>query len=124
MQNVFIDLVPHGLAEPEETASVVGTDCIEAFKNFNISKSFMACTSLSLRKGASNATLEECNVKKTAMQLCQTHYLLVDSSKYDQSSLVSFAALSDFDYIISDAEPSKEYIDTFKKNNTEFVIAR
>ena len=49
------------------------------------------------------------------------HYLMMDTSKLDSPSLVSYNALKDFDSVIMDKKPTQKYIDFFNNNNVELI---
>ena len=104
-----------------KTASLVGEQCLEMIDTYNIDKAFMACSALSLQSGVSNSSMEEYSIKKRVLERSLTHYLLADSSKFDKSSLLTFAELTDFDYIITDKEPSSEYADYFSGNRIQLI---
>lgn len=87
------------------TASLVGSSCIEYLEDFNIVRAFMACTGISLETGICNASTEEYSVKKAALKKSQKHYLLADSSKFGKTSLMTFGQVGQFDYILTDELP-------------------
>lgn len=46
---------------------------------------------------------------------------MMDTSKLDSPSLVSYNALKDFDSVIMDKKPTQKYIDFFNNNNVELI---
>lgn len=107
----------------QDTASLVGSGCIEYLKNYNIDKCFMACTALSLDTGICNASNEEYEIKKTVLEKSKIHYLLADYSKFDTTSLMTYCPLSEIDYIITDQEPKKTYYDFCKTYHIKIEVA-
>lgn len=105
------------------TASMVGVSCISSLTSYNISKAFMACTAASLQSGVTNATSEEYEVKKVAMAQSLEHYLLIDHTKFGQTSLMTYSQLRDFEFIITDQMPENDYIHHFKAHNIVLEIA-
>lgn len=105
------------------TASLVGSGCIEYLRRYNIGKAFMACTAVSLDTGVTNATAEEYEVKRVAMAQSKLHYLLVDHTKFDQSSLMTYCGLEDMNYIITDQTPASDYMNVFNRNHTVVDVA-
>lgn len=91
------------------TASLVGSSCIEYLEDFNIVRAFMACTGVSLETGICNASTEEYSVKKAALKKSQKHYLLADSSKFGKTSLMTYGQISQFDYILTDKLPDDRF---------------
>lgn len=105
------------------TASLVGVPCINSLSTYNISKAFMACTAASLQSGVTNATSEEYEVKKVAMAQSLEHILLIDHTKFNQTSLMTYSQLKDFDLIITDKLPENDYIEYFKTHRVTLEIA-
>lgn len=95
----------------------VGPSVLNCLKKYNISKAFMASTGISIEKGATNASPLECEIKKFLMQKECQKILVVDNSKLDVASLMTYANLSDFNCVIMDQDPSAKYVTYFKKNN-------
>lgn len=106
-----------------DTSSLVGSGCSKYLKTYNIDKAFMACTAISLENGISNASSEEYEIKKTAIERSHQHYLLVDHTKFDKTSLMTFCQINQLDYIITDIQPDDEYVEYFRHNNIRLEIA-
>lgn len=105
------------------TASLVGVPCIESLNSYNITKAFMACTAASLSNGVTNATSEEYEVKKVVMKQSLEHILLIDHTKFNKTSLMTYAQFKDFHYIITDEAPPEEYAEHFNANRTVLELA-
>ena len=117
----------HTIALPgtvlSRTASLVGNSTCEALKNFNCSKAFMGCTGLSLSRQLTNATFEEFEVKRVALQQSKQHFLLADHEKWDHAALMSYAEIASMQYFITDQEPTEEYKTYFSEQNIEWIVA-
>lgn len=98
-----------------------GASVLQFLKDFNISKCFLAATGISLENGATNASPMEGDIKKYLTNHSKVKILLVDSTKLNQVSLVTFSKLKDMDYIISDKKMPEEYEDYFKENNVTLI---
>lgn len=106
-----------------DTSSLVGSDCSKYLKAYNIDKAFMGCTAISLENGISNGSFEEYEIKKIAIEKSHEHYLLVDNTKFDKTSLMTFCQIHQIDYIITDVRPNDMYMEYFKNNNIHLEIA-
>lgn len=106
-----------------DTSSLVGSGCSKYLKAYNIDKAFMACTAISLENGVSNASSEEYEIKRTAIERSREHYLLVDHTKFDKTSLMTFCQINQLDYIITDLQPSDTYLQYFRNNSIHLEIA-
>ena len=51
-------------------------------------------------------------------------YLLVDSSKYGRSSLLTYAGITDMEKIIVDDEADKAFVELCKQNNVELQLVK
>ena len=91
------------------TDSLVGATTIDALKNFHVKKAIMACTGLSPEHGVCNASFSEYEIKRLAMNLCDEAYLVADSFKFDVTSMMSYADISQFHTIVTDAEPDARF---------------
>lgn len=100
-----------------ETLSLVGTDSVDFLRNYNINKAFMACTGISISNGLTNATTEEYQVKKAAVENTRIHYVLADHTKFNKVSLMTYCTLNQIQHVITDELPDAEYIDFFKENS-------
>ena len=49
--------------------------------------------------------------------------LLLDHDKFDTVSLYTFLPIKDVDVLITDEEPDQKYIDNFKNNNVQLIVA-
>ena len=99
----------------------VGTNVISCLKNYNFSKVFLASTGISIEHGATNGSPFEYEIKQKVVQKKCPRYLLVDSSKLDKASLMTFCELKDFDYIVMDEMPPENYMNYFNKNNVKLM---
>ena len=99
----------------------VGPSVITCLKNCNFSKVFLASTGISLEHGATNGSPFEYEIKQRVVQKKCPKYLLIDSSKLDKASLMTFCDLKDFDYIVMDEVPPEKYINYFNKNNIKLL---
>lgn len=106
-----------------ETASLVGDQCLNMIERYNINKAFMACTTFSLENGVCNSSIEEYSIKRRVIEKSSENILLVDASKFDRSSLLTFADPEDFHYIVTDEKPSQKYIDYFSKHRIGLILA-
>ena len=106
-----------------KTQSFTGLNSTDILKNYNINKCFMACTGISLKRGVTNSTKEEFQIKKTAITRSAECFLLADQSKFDHVSLMTFCDIDNLDYIITDSEPDHAYVEYFNNNNVNLKIS-
>ena len=105
-----------------DACSLVGEAACDLLNGLNINKAFMASTGVTSDSDVTNATFEECGIKKTALKQSRKHYLLVDSSTFGQSGIMSYARLNQFDAVISNAGIPDTTLKYINENNIQFCI--
>ena len=88
-----------------------------------ISKIFLASTGISVEKGATTASPLECDIKRYLVNKPAKKILMVDSTKIDSASLITFCNLDEIDCIVVDKELPIKYRDYFAKNNIKVIIS-
>lgn len=103
--------------------SFVGHSASAILKNYNISKSFMAATGLSIENGASNSSPQDYEIKQTAIERSKLVYMLADSNKFDVVSLMTYCPLDRIDVLVTDEEPPVKYTDYFNEHGNRIIVA-
>jgi DeoR family myo-inositol catabolism operon transcriptional repressor len=106
-----------------ETNSLSGIGSIDMLKYYNISKAFMASAGISSNNMVTNSTFQEFEIKKTIIEKADEVYVLVDSSKFDKSALVSYCELRDVDYLITNSNPQESFVKYCNNNNVTIVYS-
>lgn len=95
----------------------------EYLNSLNLNKAFIATTGLTIKSGATNTDNAETKIKSSMMKRSQESYLLADATKFDQTSLITFANIDDFYEIITAGAVPQYYIEYFAANNIQLTIA-
>lgn len=106
-----------------KTYSFVEVSNWEYFERININKAFMAATGVSLSKGTTNSDMLEFDIKSKMMGKAEDHILLADNSKFGHASLVSYAAMEDFNTVITNGVLDEKYLNFFEGHSIELVYA-
>ncbi|MCI1248379.1 MAG: DeoR/GlpR family DNA-binding transcription regulator [Megasphaera sp.] len=104
------DLITTGGSLYYPSLAFIGPSVQKCLNNYNITKMFLASTGISIENGATNASISENEIKKNLMKKMGQKFLLIDSSKLDISSLITFCPLDAFDYILLDTQPPQKYV--------------
>ncbi|MBS6956706.1 MAG: DeoR/GlpR transcriptional regulator [Enterocloster asparagiformis] len=88
----------------------------------NIHKAFMACTGLNVHDGATNSFSAEFTNKKIAVRKADQIYLLVDSTKFGASTLMTYCPLSDIDYVITEKMPDQAFREAIEGYGNSLVL--
>lgn len=102
----------------------VGPSVTRSLNMYNISKFFMSTIGVSIENGATSASPLDCEIQYLIATKPGKHYLMMDDSKLDAPSLVSYNALKNFDSVIMNKKPAQKYIEHFKNNNVELIYSK
>lgn len=122
MYNVAnINLFVLGGEVDNRTNSIIGIQAINYLKNYSIDKAFIGTTGISIDHGLTNYTAIEAEIKKICIEISKKSYILVDTSKFDQSSLVKYAKLTDVSAIVSSSALPQPYTEYCQNNGIEIL---
>ena len=105
-----LSLISLGGIYSQPTDSFVGLSTFEALSGMTVNKAFMGATGVSLTSGMTNTTFLEAEIKKGVVQRAGSVYLMADSSKLDNTAVITFCHLQDLTGFITDRQPSEEYV--------------
>jgi len=114
MPNVHLLVV--GSTYKRSTRSFVGVDDMRALEKYNVNKAFMSATGVSLAHGLTNSDLLEHEIKKSIASRAQQRILLADPSKFGRSTLLTYAAFSDLDVLVTSEGLPDEYAEACRSH--------
>jgi len=106
----------------ETTNAMAGAIAVESISKMAFDKAFLGTTGVSSLHGFSNSNMLEAEIKKTAISRANKRYIVMDHSKFDQNALFSFANLEEIDAIITDHQPSKEWVERLTEAEVEIIV--
>ncbi len=106
-----------------KTNSFTGLEAVRLLKSYNIKKAFMAATGFSLSHGVTNSSPLEYELKMAAMERSEASYLLLDSQKFGQTAMLTYASPEKFRGIITEARPDESYIAALEAAGTQLILA-
>lgn len=118
-ENINLIMLPGTLNR--KTLSLVGSEAADILSTYNISKAFMATAGISVEAGVTNSSELECGIKKMAMQKSAARFLLIDDSKFDAVSLMTYAQVSEFTAIVTNKRPSEKFETLFQNLKVELI---
>lgn len=105
------------------TLSFTGTSSVDVLSRYNISKAFIAATGISTNGGATNSSPAETEIKRTVLKRSQQNYILVDHSKFEVISLMTFSNYDNINAVITDSLPPAALKETLDKNNCSIILS-
>jgi len=117
--NIQVICLP-GILE-RKTNSFVSAETGKILARYNIRKAFFAATGVNENGDVTNSSSLEYEIKREAMRNSDRKYLLLDSSKYGRSALLTYSHLSEMDKILVDEEISDELPEMCEKYNVKLM---
>lgn len=107
-----------------KTNSFASADTVRTLEKYNISKAFMASSGITQSGMVTNASPLEYEIKKAALAGSNQVYLMINSSKYGKSGMLTYANVSEMDKVIVDEHVNPGLLSLLEKRNVEAVIAQ
>jgi len=105
------------------TWSTVGVLAEEMLTKLHASQGFYGAAGFTIDRGLTDADTREAQIKRALVAAAGRVNVLLDSSKFGQQALLTFAQLSQVHRIITDREPPPEYTDALRSAGAEIIIA-
>ncbi len=121
--NPGIEVVIVGGIVRRKTASVVGISAESMLAEWHADKGFFGSAGLVREKGLTDADMREVQVKRAMIKAADEVNVLLDASKLGQQSFLTFAALSDIDYLFTDERVAEAYIDLCQEFDIHLFVA-
>lgn len=91
----------------EATNSLVGPIAAQSLASMAFDRIFLGATGLNIQHGFSNSNIYEAEIKQIAIRQASESNILLDHSKFGTKMLVSFAALSGVERVLTDQWPDE-----------------
>lgn len=113
-------LVPGGILRPDSISLVSAFDS-QMLHDLHIRIGFFGCRGLTLKQGMMDINLDEVRAKRKMVEKCQTVVGVLDSGKWGQVAVATFADLNQINTVITDDYAPQEMIDGLRENSIEVL---
>lgn len=103
------------------SAGALSSLTIDFFHHLKADKAFISTQGFDKEYGASVPDMMDGDVKKALMTAAKETILLVDHTKFNECYLSSFAQVNQFDKVICDNKPDKDFVHVLSSNGIELV---
>lgn len=97
-----------------DLANVISIESLKDIEKLYVDKVFLSACSISLKGELTTPIIEDAHVKKAMLNAGREVYILADSSKFGQKSLMEFGKIKSEYIIITDSKLSSEIKEDFK----------
>lgn len=94
----------------------VGISSLDSIKTLSVKVAVMAATGVSIKRGLTNTTYFEAEIKRVITSNCEKIVLLADHKKFDRDAMISYCPLERVSTVVTDEPPSPKYMEFFKKH--------
>ena len=102
--------------------SVVGLLAEEMLAKLHAQRGFFGAAGFTIERGLTDADLREVQIKRSMIAAVDEVVVLMDSSKFGQHALLTFAGLADIDHLITDNGIPPEYVQTCGQSDIQLTI--
>lgn len=120
-KNDQIEIILTGGSLNKSISSLSGPVAMYAIDKINVDLAFIGTTGVDVKYGFSNASLNECELKKKVIASAKKNVVMIDSSKFDKTYPYTFANFEDVDCIICDKQPNEEFAAIFKEKEIQVI---
>jgi len=101
-----------GRLKPDSLA-LIGPQCQQMIRNYHVDKLIMSCKGIEPHAGITDSSEYHSSAKQAMLQVARQAILTLDYSKFDKISFVKIAEFSDIQAIVTNREPSKQWLQLF-----------
>ena len=123
VQNRNLHVVCIGGEYYPDSDAFVGLEAIREIKNHGIEVAFLSANGICPRRGLTNASRLEAEVKRSVIEIARTVVLMVDRSKFNQVAFAWFGNIADIDVLITDSAPTGELETALNQAKVDIQIA-
>lgn len=108
-ENPHLTVLVVGGFVSEDSNAITGNIDSQILEMYHIDYFFLSANGLTLQNGLTDFSLPEVQLKKQMLQESENVIALIDSSKFDVSSTLSFAKATEINEVITDQLPDHKW---------------
>lgn len=116
-----MELISSGGNLRAHSLSLVGNAACRTLATYNVDLAIFSCKGLERAYGITESNEPEAIVKQVMTKQAKTRVLLVDHSKFDVIVFARTLDFADIDYVITDAEPDRQWVELFRENDIQLI---
>ncbi|SHH42876.1 DeoR/GlpR family DNA-binding transcription regulator [Clostridium grantii] len=116
-----ITVISTGGTLREGAMSLVGSISQNTIQNYNVDVAVVCCKGIHKEKGITDSNEQECEVKKSMIEVADKVLLVVDNTKFDKKAFVKICDLEKVDMVFTDKKLSQEWEETIYNSKGELI---
>ena len=114
-----LNIISTGGVIKQKSLSMQGPITQSVIGKYSVDLAIVSCKGMDIEKGILDANEEEAEIKRIMIKRASTVIMLIDHDKFDKTSFVKLFDYEDIDYIVTDQEPSEEWMELLHSYNIE-----
>lgn len=114
-----VNVISTGGQLNKRSLSLQGELTEKAIENYNVDMAVISCKGLDILTGATDTNEGEASLKKCMIKQANEVMLLIDHTKFSKKAFVHLLELNDIDHVVTDIEPSSEWLEYLNSNNIQ-----
>jgi DeoR/GlpR family transcriptional regulator of sugar metabolism len=106
-----------------DSMSFVGASAQKVIEDYHVDKFFFSCIGFDVKRGISEVSEMQGQIKKSLLAISEELILLADHSKYGQKSLIKLANLNKINYLITDRKMAVNDVRTIRNTGVNIIVA-
>ncbi len=102
--------------------SLIGPIAEKSIQNFSCDLAIIGANSISVDEGLYTRLITEAALGQAMIKIARKVILVIDSSKFEEKSLVKICDLKDIDVVITDVNVQEEYVAKLRKMSIEVLV--
>ena len=101
--------------------SLVGPSAEKMIRGFHVDYAICSSKGIDIKRGITDSNEKDSEIKQAIFDSAETKILVVDSSKFDKVSLIKVGDVKEVDIIVTDTDPSPNWVEYLKSINVELL---
>lgn len=123
IQNTQIRLYSLGGEIAVKSYSIVGSSAERALEEYYAKVCILGTDGMDLHRGLTDNSYEAANIAKLLMKRSKKKILVCDSSKIGHIALIPVCGIGELDYIVTDSEVPKDFVEKAQAEGVQVLIA-
>ena len=102
----------------------VGISSLDSIKTLSVKTAVMAATGVSIKRGLTNTTYFEAEIKRVITGNSERIILMADHTKFDHDAMITYCPLERVSTVVTDLPPSPKYMEFFDKHGIGVVYGQ
>ena len=101
--------------------SLVGPSSEKMIRGFHVDYAICSAKGIDLNMGITDSNEKDSEIKQEIFDSAEHKVLAVDSTKFDKISLIKVCDITNVDTIVTDSEPSSNWVEYLKSVNVNLI---